>query len=54
VNYNPEVIDQRYTYAIGMRITDDSGTLLYINTSAYNVITQGNQSVVEVTVDSVE
>ncbi|MCJ7660468.1 MAG: YbaY family lipoprotein, partial [Anaerolineales bacterium] len=54
VTYNPEVIDQRFTYAIGVRITDESGTLLYINTSAYNVITQGNQSVVEVTVDSVE
>ena len=54
VTYNPEVIDQRYTYAVGVSITDESGTLLYINTSAYNVITQGNQSVVEVTVDSVE
>ena len=54
VTYNPEVIDQHLTYAIGVRITDESGTLLYINTSAYNVITQGNQSVVEVTVDSVE
>ena len=54
VTYNPEVIDQHLTYAIGVRITDESGTLLYINTGAYNVITQGNQSVVEVTVDSVE
>ncbi len=54
VTYNPEVIDQRFTYAIGVRITDESGTLLYINTSAYNVITQGNQSVIEVTVDSQE
>jgi uncharacterized lipoprotein YbaY len=54
VTYDPEVIDQRYTYAIGVRITDESGTLLYINTRAYNVITQGNSSVVEVTVDSVE
>ena len=54
VTYNPEVIDQRYSYAIGVRITDESGALLYTNTSAYNVITQGNPSVVEVTVESIE
>jgi uncharacterized lipoprotein YbaY len=54
VTYDPDVIDQRFTYAIGVRITDDSDTLLYINTSAYNVITQGNPSVVEVIVESVD
>jgi len=52
--YNPAVIDQRLSYAIGVRITDASGTLLYINTTAYNVITQGNPSLIEVTVESVE
>jgi len=54
VTYNPEVIDQRYSYAIGVRISDESGTLLYDNSRAYNVITQGNPSIVEVTVDSIE
>jgi uncharacterized lipoprotein YbaY len=54
VTYDPGVIDQRFTYAIGVRISDATDNLLYINTSAYNVITHGNPSVVEVTVESVE
>lgn len=54
VVYNPEDIDPRFTYAIGVRITDGAGSLLFTNTSAYNVITHDNPSVVEVLVEPVQ
>jgi len=53
VSYNAEDIDPRFTYAVGVRITDSSGNLIYINTSAYLVITSDNPSMVDVLVDPV-
>ena len=53
VTYDPEIIDPRNTYAMGVRITDSDGNLIYINTSAYNVITGGNPSQVDVMVEPV-
>ena len=53
VTYDPAEIDPRHTYAIQVRINDGTGELLFINTSAYNVITQGNPSNVEVIVEPV-
>jgi len=53
VTYNAEDIDPRFTYAVSVRITDSSGNLIYINTSAYNVITNDNPSMVDVLVDPV-
>jgi uncharacterized lipoprotein YbaY len=53
VTYDPAVIDPRFTYAIQVRITDGAGNLMWINTSAYNVITNGNPSTIEVVVDQV-
>jgi putative lipoprotein len=52
LTYDPRLIDQP-TYAVQVRITDSTGQLIYINTSAYNVITGGAPSVVEVQVDPV-
>ena len=54
VVYNPEDIDPRFTYAIGVRITDGAENLLFTNTSAYNVITRDNPSRVEVIVEPVQ
>jgi putative lipoprotein len=51
--YNAAEIDTRNTYAVQARIEDGGGVLLFINTSAYNVITHGNPSIVEVQVDQV-
>ena len=53
VTYDPQVIEENHTYAISVRVEDPSGKLLFINTSAYNVITGGNPSEVEVVVDPV-
>ena len=41
IEYNPDEIDERYTYAIRVRIEVD-GELWFINTSRYLVITRGN------------
>ncbi len=51
VSYDPTVLDKRNTYRISARITDEAGNLIFINTSAHNVITRGNPSVVEVIVE---
>ena len=51
--YNAAEIDTRNTYAVQARIEDGGGNLLFINTSAYNVITHDNPSVVEIQVDQV-
>ena len=40
--YNGQAIDPRHTYAVNVRITDEQGNLLYINTSTLPVLTQGN------------
>ncbi len=51
VTYDPGVIDERFTYAIQVRITDSGGNLLYINTQVYPVITRDNPSQVDVSVE---
>lgn len=52
--FNPQAIDPRHTYAIQVRISDSQGKLLFINTLAYNVLTQGNPTYdVEVMVEPV-
>ena len=53
VTYDPAEIDPRNTYAIQVRINDSAGNLLFINTSAYNVITHDNPSTLEVVVEPV-
>ncbi len=53
VSFDPTLIDTRNTYSISARITDEAGNLIFINTSAYPVITRGNPSVVEVIVEPV-
>ena len=42
VTYNAAEIDPSHTYSLSVRITDGQGNLLFINTQAYNVLTQGN------------
>jgi putative lipoprotein len=51
--YNAAEIDTRNIYAVQARIEDGAGDLLFINTSAYNVITHDNPSDVEIQVDQV-
>ena len=41
IQYNPDDIDERYTYAMRVRIEVD-GKLWFINTTRYGVITRGN------------
>lgn len=50
--YNPDSIDERYSYAVQARIMVD-GELRFINTSRVAVLTQGHPSQVEVVVDPV-
>ena len=51
IEYNPDEIDERFTYAMLVRI-EVNGKLWFINTSRYAVITRGNPtSGVEVIVD---
>ena len=54
VNYNPKQIIENHTYALGVRIEDSSDNLLYIDPTAYNVITAGNPSQIDATVESVQ
>jgi uncharacterized lipoprotein YbaY len=54
VTYDPEEIIENNTYGIRVRIEDGSGSLSYINTTAYNVITGGNPSELEVVVEAVQ
>jgi heat shock protein HslJ/LysM repeat protein len=54
VTYNPADIIPNHTYSLNVRITDGAGNLLFINTQAYNVLTQDNPTFgVEVVVDPV-
>ena len=53
VSYDPTAIDMRFTYSISARITDGAGNLIFINATAFNVITNGNPSVVEVIVEPI-
>ena len=54
VTYNPREIIENHTYAIGVRIEDDSGILLFINPNILHVITGGNPNEVDVIVDVVK
>ncbi|HSR47423.1 MAG TPA: YbaY family lipoprotein, partial [Anaerolineales bacterium] len=51
IAFDPTKIDTRFNYAVSARITDSTGTLLFVNTQAYRVITAGNPSIVEVIVE---
>jgi len=46
IEYDPNKIDPRYTYAVMARITD-GGKLLFINDTSYQVITRGRPNTVE-------
>ena len=53
IEYNPADIDERYTYAMRVRIEVD-GKLWFINTTRYGVITRGNPtSGIEVVLEKV-
>ena len=52
IGYDPAIIDPRHFYAIKVRITAGN-QLLFINTSAYHVITHGNPTTVDVVVQPV-
>jgi uncharacterized lipoprotein YbaY/uncharacterized protein YecT (DUF1311 family) len=52
IRYDPGHIDQRHRYTIQARILEE-GKLRFINSQAYPVITGGNPSTVEVTVNPV-
>lgn len=54
VAYDPAEIIDNHTYGVSVRIEDPSGNLLFINTTAYNVITGGNPSQLEVMVEAVQ
>lgn len=42
VEYDPAAIDPTHRYTLRVRITDGDGTLLFINTESYPVITSGS------------
>lgn len=42
VCYSPEEIDERFSYSMSARITDENDTLLFINDTNIPVITRGN------------
>ena len=50
--YDPAEIDERFTYAISVRITVD-GKLKFINTTSHQVITRGKPTDLDVTVEMV-
>jgi uncharacterized lipoprotein YbaY len=52
--YDPQDIDPRNTYSVQVRITNGAGDLIFINTSAFLVLTQGNPSTVDMTVEPVD
>ena len=53
LQYDPDKIDYRMTYAVQARIEQD-GKLLFISTQVFPVITRGNSTSVEVKVDPVK
>jgi len=53
VIYPVSVIEENHTYSLSVRITDADGNLIFINTSSHQVITNGQPSVIDVTVDPV-
>lgn len=54
VTYEAEVIEQNLTYAVRVQITDSGGNLIYTSSTAYNVITGGNPSVVDIEVEPIQ
>jgi uncharacterized lipoprotein YbaY len=53
--FNPQAIQPNHTYGLGVTIRDSQGKLLFTNTTAYNVLTQGNPTYnVEVVVEPVD
>jgi len=50
--YNPADIDERFSYAISARITDQ-GRLMFLNTSRYAVLTRGNPEHVDMVLEMV-
>ncbi len=52
IPYDPEDIDPRHTYAVSARITDGD-QLLFINATAYDVITRGNPNHVDMILEMV-
>ena len=48
--YDPAKIDASHSYAVSARITAGGGQLLFISTTAYRVITQGNPTMVDIVV----
>ena len=47
IDYNRDDLDSRNTYSISARITGPDGRLLFINDTAYDVITRGNPEKVD-------
>ena len=54
VEYNRDDIDSRNTYGIGARIIESDGRLAFTNDTAYDVITGGNPSKVDMVLKLVE
>lgn len=52
IPYDPADIDPRNTYAVAARITDGD-QLLFINTTAYPVITRGNPNHVDMVLEMI-
>jgi heat shock protein HslJ len=52
VTFDPSVIQEKNSYSLNVRVEDEAGDLLFINTRAYPVITQDNPTFgIEVLVD---
>ena len=54
VAYDREDVDQRNTYSVSARIEESDGRLAFINDTAYDVITRGNPSRVDMVLVLVE
>ena len=52
VKYNPRQIIENHTFAIGVRIEDSEGNLLFITPTVYNVITNDRPSQVDIKVEA--
>jgi len=53
LHYDPAKIDAKHSYSLSARITVD-GQLMFLNTTAYRVITQGNPAKVDMVLQMVE
>ncbi|MBE9474082.1 MAG: YbaY family lipoprotein [Chloroflexi bacterium] len=54
VPYDPAQIDPHRSYALLAEIHDDTGKLIFSSISPYHVITQGNPSVADLVIESVQ